>query len=49
MNNEYKTLEQQIQELWKSRGMKVEIIKFHVEQGKGIWEIKAKLNDKKWD
>ncbi len=29
-NAEYKTLEQQIQELWKSRGMEVQEIQFQV-------------------
>lgn len=39
---EYKTLEQQIQELWQSRGMEVETISFRYEKGYGIWTIKAK-------
>lgn len=43
---EYKTLEQQIIELWKSRGMDVEI-QFHCEDKKGIWTITAKLKDLK--
>lgn len=29
-NVEYKTLEQQIQELWKSRGMEIQSIRFQV-------------------
>ena len=41
----YKTLEQQIQELWKSRNMEVETIQFHSEvhkgKTKGIWTITA--------
>ncbi|GAH52423.1 unnamed protein product [marine sediment metagenome] len=40
---EYKTLEQQIMELWKSRGMDVDVIKFHCEDKKGIWTITARL------
>jgi len=43
--NEYKTLEEQITELWKSRGMDVERLQFHTEvhRGgrKGIWTITA--------
>lgn len=43
--NEYKTLEQQIQELWKSRDMEIESIQFSTEsekgKEKGIWIIKA--------
>ena len=39
----YKTLEQQIMELWKSRGMVVEKIEFHAEKGKGIWKITAPI------
>lgn len=42
--SEYKTLEMQIIELWKSRGMQVELIKFHIEKGKGVWTIIAPVN-----
>ena len=37
----YKTLEEQIMELWKSRGMNVEIIKFRTKKNKGIWTVIA--------
>ena len=43
--SEYKTLEQQIQELWKSRGMLVEQIDVHADKGYGYWKIKAKLKN----
>lgn len=39
----YKTLEEQIIELWKSRGMNVEVIKFRTKKNKGIWTIVAPL------
>lgn len=42
----YKTLEQQITELWKSRGMNVEVIKFRIKKNKGIWTIEAPLPGK---
>lgn len=47
MLSEYKTLEQQIQELWKARGMLVEQIDVHANGEYGYWKIKAKLGDKK--
>jgi len=40
--NTYRTLEQQIQQLWDSRGLKVHIIEFHAEKNMYIWTIKAK-------
>lgn len=43
MKNEYKTLEQQIVELWKSCGMKVIQERFHFD----TWIIKADVIDKK--
>lgn len=39
MNNEYKTLEQQIMSLWKSRGMEVHIIKFKTLKNQYQWTI----------
>jgi len=38
----YKSLEQQIIEIWESRGMEP-VIEFHAEKGKGIWTITAPL------
>jgi hypothetical protein len=48
MGNEYKTLEQQIMELWKSRGLEVIHIKFQVIEKKSNekiceWIIRAKV------
>ena len=39
----YKSLEQEIIKLWKSRGMTKTVIEFHAEKGKGIWTITALL------
>lgn len=43
---EYKTLEQQIIELWKTRDMDVETIKVQVKDDKGIWTIVAPVKKK---
>lgn len=41
---EYKTLEQQIMELWKSRNLDVDLIQFRTnKKNQGVWTIKAKL------
>jgi hypothetical protein len=44
---EYKTLEQQIMELWKSRNLDVDLIQFRTnKKNQGVWTIKAKLWDR---
>jgi hypothetical protein len=44
---EYKTLEEQIMALWKSRGMEVTLTRFKTdEKGNGIWTVKADLKRK---
>ena len=42
MTDEYKTLENQIMDLWKSRGMEVKTIQVHFDKEYGYWNIKAK-------
>lgn len=42
MVNEYKTLENQIIDLWKSRGMEVMTITVQADKGYVFWTIKAK-------
>jgi len=37
----YKTLEQQILKLWKSRGIEVETIEFGIKNKKAVWTITA--------
>ena len=44
---QYKTLEEQITELWKSRGMDVILERFKTDKkGNGVWTIKADLKRK---
>jgi hypothetical protein len=43
----YQTLEQEIQSLWKSRGMIVETISATFDDKFGYWKIKAKRVEEK--
>jgi hypothetical protein len=44
---EYTTLEEQIMELWKSRGLEVNIMRFKTDKkGNGVWTVKANMTRK---
>ena len=50
MVNSYKTLEMQIMDLWKSRGMDIDTITVHTEKNRSggktcIWTVKVELKN----